>query len=556
MLHGDMSSYRPLIEERLRNRGAPANDDDQGPFSRGSLLFPELSEHPVPWLAPGDGPPSADYTRRAVQEIAAAMIGPADRPGAEGPIPAAFTYFGQFVFHDMVFSRIFGIPQSAGGGFHFRNAASQGLDLSGLYGRGPQVDGHLYDRPGDGGAACRFPVGLPCVKDHEGNRMPVCAGRDLPRLDMSGLFVDVQGRRQPYHPLVGDPRNDDNVVLSQLQATLMGIHNRLVGVQLRAGDCRAEEAYDRARTFLISAYRKVVVHDYMSRVLDDRIWAYFFAGAPPADAHLGELSGLPLEFTFGASRFAHSMVRQFYTVNDSFAEQAGPLNEVLSRSSLRPDGNVPLEVNWVVDWKRFVAGDDPTIVQHARRISPFLASDLSSDLSPGLATDLAGNVLPVSFMDNWRCYELGLPSGQAVAETLAGRLPHGIAVEVLRDDAMLPTQACTTLFPYNAAKLKGALKAARGFLSDTPLSYYILQEASALGENGSHLGPVGSYIVGATVVASLYSTADTNFPSGSKVPVATGTLADLLALEDPVANPDDKLKRMLDNSVQITGGRA
>lgn len=540
VLHGDVSSNDLLIEEQRRRRESAAHGGVHEPLTDGGMLFPELSGQSRAWLEPDDGSSPEEYTRRALQRICSNMVGPTDLTEAVGPIPAAYTYFGQFVFHDMVFSRIFGLPKGAGGGYHLRNAASLGLDLSGLYGRGPEADGHLYDRPGaDGGIEGLFPVGLPCIKDQEGNRIPACAGRDLPRLDMSGRFVKVRGRREPYHPLVGDPRNDDNLILSQLQATLMAIHNRLVDVQNGAG-----KAYDRARTFLISSYRNVVKYDYMRRVLARNVWEHFFGDGAEPDCRAGKLSGLPLEFTFGASRFAHSMVRQFYTVNDSFEGQdhGRRLEKLLSFSSLRPDGNVPIEANWVVDWKRLVGEDD----QRARRISPFLVSALSSSR---LTTNLEDNPRPVSFMDNWHCYELGLPSGQEIAGLLAGELGRsGIDVKVLSPGEILPTAACAARFSYNARKLKEAIEAAPGFEKKTPLSYYILQEASVHGEDGSHLGPVGSYIVGATVAAALYSTSDTNFPRSRKAPVRIDTLAALLALE--TVTPDGDLIDMLHRPAQ------
>lgn len=539
-----MSSYVPLMESRRDARKAD-------PVSAGSALFPDAKR--MDWIVPTDGSSPLEHTRKLVGDISAAMLGPTDA-AATGPIPAAFTYFGQFAFHDMVFSRVFGLPD--GSGHRLDNAVSQGLDLSGLYGRGPQVDGHLYESPAVGaGAPCRFASGLACVKDLEGNRSPARTGRDLPRLDMSGNFLNVgTGRRAAYRPLVADSRNDDNLILSQLHATLLATHNRLVDIQLAGGNRDTRLAYKRARAFLISAYRQVVVQDYMRRILDPQVWEHFFGGEngmSKGSADLAELVGLPLEFTFGASRFAHAMVRQFYTVNDHFAEQAGTLEKVLSFSSLRGDGDVPVEAFWAVDWKRFAEGGPAANVQHARRISPFFASELSS---AKLSVDLEDKPRSVSFMDIWRCYELRLPSGQALARAIRAKLPE-MDFPVLAGDRMLPTEACTTRFRFHAAKLKSALEAAGSFCDATPLSYYILQEGSVLGDDGARLGPVGSYIISATVAASLHRTADTNFFETKPVAdIDPSTLAGLLALHDPALTSDRDLKRKLNKFIQTTRG--
>ena len=68
-----------------------------------------------------------------------------------------------------------------------------------------------------------------------------------------------------------------------------------------------------------------------------------------------------MEFSFGASRFAHSMVRDRYVVNETIDTHMGTLRSVLSFSSQRPTGDVPIRVNWAVDWSRFVEFGDEAV---------------------------------------------------------------------------------------------------------------------------------------------------------------------------------------------------
>ncbi|ADV11740.1 peroxidase family protein [Mesorhizobium ciceri] len=549
MLHGETSSFEAA---NIPNRSNQNSDDglNDKPILRGIRLFPSLADVPIALFDATEDESAIDRTKAGLLDITAEMVGPTD--GLEGsdlsPTPAGFTYFGQFVFHDIVFSQIFGLPKPTGKTHHLKNASSQGLDLSGLYGRGPIVDAHLYD-VADGAdlSACRFPIGLPCMK---GSMLPVdgktMQGRDLPRIDFSGKFISVEGRRSPYRPLVADPRNDDNLVLSQLLCTLMGIHNRIVDLLLGIGTDPAE-AYKRARIYLTSVYRTVIINDYLRKVLAPEIWDHFFASDDFLGAGVSALetfNALPLEFTFGASRFAHAMVRQFYVVNDRSVEEPANLRKMLSFSSLRPGGEIPIPENWIVDWNRFASADTPSKAQSARRIGPFLSKELTI---AGLSAELNGTVRPVAFMDCWRCYDLGLPSGQDVAGAVKTALgDNSIDVPVLTGNDMLPTAACAKRYVYNAGRLRAALQRYPEFLRQTPLSYYIIQEASVLGNDGSHLGPVGSYVVAATIASALFKAADTDITSRRLIPdVEPKTLAGLLDLNDTAKVSDEVLGGLL-----------
>ena len=549
MLHGDTSSFGAANAPNRSNEEIDPTLNDW-PALQAVRLFPGLPEIP---LLPATADQSAiERTKAALLDITREMVGPTD--GEEGtylgPTPAGYTYFGQFVFHDIVFSQIFGLRRPTGEIFHLKNASSQGLDLSGLYGRGPVVDAHLYDVPdGRDLTACRFPIGLPRRKD---NACPIGRaekGRDLPRIDMSGKFLSTKGRKQPYRPLVADPRNDDNLVLSQMLSTLMCAHNRIVDFLLREKTNHCEEAspadaYRRAKAYLTAVYRNVVIGDYLKKIMNQCVWRHFFGRPLSFDSNVSALAtynALPLEFTFGASRFAHAMVRQSYVVNENSADEAASLRRMLSFSSLRPGCDIPIPVNWTIDWERFVPVRGATHVQSARRISPFLSKELTV---ASLSAELDGTARPVAFMDCWRCYDLELPSGQTVAkavqEALAG---SGIEVEALTEENMLPTEACSRRYVYNAGRLREALLRYPEFLTETPLSYYIIQEASVEGCDGAHLGPVGSYIVGATVAAALFRSVDFDPTAESLLAdVEPKTLGGLLSLGDSELMPDDRFE--------------
>src|SRR5580704_9323535 len=110
---------------------------------------------------------------------------PKDGPDAEeSGIPALYTYFGQFIDHDITFDPMSSLikdndPDAL---TDFRTPA---LDLDNVYGRGPDDQPYLYDDSGEA-----FLLGDPLNGGNPG-------ATDLPR-------NGAKTRRA----LIGDPRND------------------------------------------------------------------------------------------------------------------------------------------------------------------------------------------------------------------------------------------------------------------------------------------------------------------------------------------------------------
>jgi hypothetical protein len=333
---------------------------------------------------------------------------------------------------------------------------------------------------------------------------------DVPRIVVQDpIRLTQSGDPVAIDPILVDARNDDHVILSQLVLAFLKLHNRIV-TSLKASNNNSAVAYARTRAFMIIAWRNIIAYDYLQRLLDVDIYQMMLADDLPrlwtsaqdeprllADK---KASCIPLEFSLAASRVGHSMVRNQYHINDQLSSAprgVQSLRSVLRRSSFSEAKAVPITDDWVVDWRNFFEISSMRPPQSARRLTPFLAPALVES-SFFIAEASARESL--SLRDMWCCAGL-VGSGQDCARKLARLL--GKPLDVLEDKRMLPTAFEHTQVNVAGPALTAALSARPKFLRSTPLSYYILQEAAVLGEAGSRLGPLGSYIVAYTLKDAL-----------------------------------------------------
>src|SRR5438093_1175191 len=123
-------------------------------------------------------------------------------------ISAGYTYFGQFIDHDLTFDPVSSLDKQNDPDalVDFRTPR---FDLDCVYGRGPDDQPYLYEDDG-----VRMLLGRPLTGNpHDPNT------RDVPR--------NSPAPGSPKRALIGDPRNDENVIVSQLHATFLRFHNRI-----------------------------------------------------------------------------------------------------------------------------------------------------------------------------------------------------------------------------------------------------------------------------------------------------------------------------------------
>ena len=398
--------------------------------------------------------------------MTAGFDAPFDGPDPEeSGIPALYTYLGQFIDHDITFDPASSLqmqndPDAL---VDFRSPA---FDLDNVYGRGPDDQPPLYD--GDD----TFLLGDPIFGGTDPN------ARDLPR---NNALI----RRA----LIGDPRNDENVIIAQLHLAFLKFHNRVASALLDgehasywSGD--PAELFWEAQRIVRWHYQWVVVRDFLPRIVAEGLIEDLLAR--PSGSKRTRRPGtrsrperrffrfddelfMPVEFSVGAYRFGHSLVRPSYELNAwatnvrVFVEYPDPLD------AGHLGGSRPLLDRLVIDWDRFLSLTRRR-PQPARRLDTKLAGPLTN-LPAGVAPPgEAGRSL--AWLNLMRGRAMGLPSGQDVAEALG---------EPRLDDDDLG--------------LDGA---------PAPLWYYILAEAATRGGK-RRLGPVGGRIVAEVLIGLLQS---------------------------------------------------
>lgn len=416
--------------------------------------------------------------------LAEAMSGAADPPfdgvdPEESGIPALYTYFGQFIDHDITFDPVSLLTkaQDPEGLVDYRTPA---LDMDNIYGRGPSDQPYMYD-------GMKFALGDTLTGQG------LADAHDLPRYG---------GRA-----LIGDPRNDENSIVSQLQGLVHRFHNRMV-------DDNPSLDFPTLQQRVRFHYQYVVLNDFLPRLVSASVLAHLKTGAhyDPAKLkyfHWKNDPFMPVEFSVAAYRLGHSMVRPGYRLNDA-AEMLLPIfPDPATPGAVGLTGFQTMAVGRAIDWGRFIdidlrdyGGDSGDAsqeaangrrLQFAYRIDASLVAPLST-LPPTIASDPPS----LGLRNLERGWRLGLPSGQAVAKAMHltpmtdAQILIGKAVDV-QDPGVTPTpiaQIANGVFAHNC-----------------PLWTYILAEAAAhktpvtIPANGApqittpQLGPVGGRIV-------------------------------------------------------------
>lgn len=312
----------------------------------------------------------------------------------ESGIPALYTYLGQFIDHDITFdpASVLQKQNDPDALVDFRTPA---FDLDNVYGRGPSDQPYMYD----GGNA--FLLGDPL-------RGGDAHARDLPRNNAT-----------PRRALIGDPRNDENTIVSQLQGLFLRFHNRMLAANSTLDPAEVQK---RVRYH----YQYVVVNDFLPRIVHSSVLDGLKTGGRYDRRqlefyHWKNDPFMPVEFSVAAYRLGHSMIRPGYRLNDTVLLPIFPVP-----SQGLPEGLTgfrAMDPDRGIDWGRFIDVDirayDGTPAEQKRRLQFAYRLDTSLVNPLGiLPASVAANPSSLAQRNLERGWRLGLPSGQSVARAM------------------------------------------------------------------------------------------------------------------------------------------
>jgi hypothetical protein len=482
-------------------------------------------------LPPADYGVSDSETEVNLLKLGKAMVaahdGAKDGPDAEeSGIPAAYTYLGQFIDHDLTFDPASSLQQQDDpeGLVDFRTPQ---FDLDNIYGKGPDDAPYLYNSDNT------FILGRPLTGAGSNPH-----ARDLPRSMPNdaarppGAPAGAEDLNNARRAIIGDPRNDENVIVSQFQGLMHRFHNRMMA--LDQGPAR--DRFQRVQTEVRFHYQWMLVNDFLPtiiwrRVLEDIIPHHYAAdpamrnvrATPPRLRYFDQSHEpvMPLEFSAAAYRFGHSMVRPGYRLS----ETVPPLDLFNVDAGRSLNGFHEFRQNWAIDWRRFMDlepldfgdennADDPgnsNRLQLAYKIDTSLVDPLGSLPNPPFDPPLSLGGKPLAslasrnLMRGWR---MRLPNGQAVARAMGIEPKTGIEIGKFTGEA--------------ADKPMPITEVSNVFTDNCPLWTYVLAETEEVTiplvtKQGTkqiktrQLGEVGGRIVAETFIGLLLADRNSYF---------------------------------------------
>jgi hypothetical protein len=386
-------------------------------------------------------------------------------------VASGFVFLGQFIDHDLTFdtTKLDLQRRDPDAVTNFRAAS---FELDSVYGAGPSQEERGFYDPDD-----------PAKLNIDGDDLP---------------------RRPDGTAIIGDPRDDLNVVTSQLHLAFRKFHNKLVDHVRDDQDLsNLDEAFAEAQRLCRWHYQWMVVHDFLPRIVGPGVVNGILQerGNAPAKVKLDFYKPknpnkpmMPVEFAVAAYRFGHSMLRSKYAINSKKEDGGVKVVDLFGEDPKNPkdpedpnydsnlNGRRPIPDTLVPSWQLFF-NDIPDVssssVNSARPIDVNL-SKLLFKLPPSIvpSPDTRNSLAERNLL---RGKMLGLASGQRVAQEMGEEVLSNAQLD--ERDLQLGNDP--------------------GWEGQAPLWFYILKEAQRPPHGGTKLGAVGGRIVAEVFVGLL-----------------------------------------------------
>jgi Animal haem peroxidase len=532
--HRKASARQPAESARRVEATDPASRSDY------TYLFPDLANDDTASQFPGKTSKQSLATLKEFEKSFMENTPETTRM----KLPPIYTYFGQFVNHDMsapigsLASEAESIPPVEVIGNlgpapdldkqtrpesiapileAVRNEHANPLMLDSLYGNGPDSEDDevraLYELD-----SVTFKIG----KSVEISESDLGTTTTKP-----GAVIRKHGApdlmRKNGSALIADRRNDENLIISQLHLALLLFHNKTVeALQSKFSD--RKELFAEARKEVTLHYQWCILHDYLPQLLWEDTLDEVLANGPI----LKTPSGIPMEFTAAAFRFGHAMVSEEYDFNDNFGHKgkladSATLNQLFAFTSRggmgTSNGNGgQLPDHWIADWNRLTrAGANK--LSGADKIEVAFAGTMLNHMIHAQNMNHAS----IFFRNILRGYHRRIPFGQNLAKALG--------IKALSSDAVL--DCLHSDLRLKAKELE--------FHTHTPAWLYFLCEGKLLGK-GERLGPTASRIIAETFVGAL------QHPPGSILNITGGWTPERRGRIKRNGKPVNNIKDILDFS--------
>ncbi len=380
------------------------------PFSKVSHYSVEPSfefKHLFPYLK------ACKASDEYLTTLASSMIKPITHDHLNSKIPAGYMTFGQFIDHDITFNQNGSLEEFDG--TENTNFRSPHFDLDSVFSGGKHKNVYMYN-------------GDYLVYDEENN--------DL-------------ARNHKGTAIIGDPRNDENLLIAQMQLLFIKFYNKV----MKTASCHEE-----AKNIVRWTYQYIVVHDFLKKICGEKIVNYILRkrGKFYQPNYIDGFF-MPHEFSIVAFRIGHAMILEQYQINDC---------KTLSLKQIFE------ERNHTIDWKYFFGES----AQPGKKFAPHLANTLG-DLPIDKPDGVDVNSLPLRNLKRGKQFKMAC--GQDMA--------HEMGIKYLSSKKL--AEAYPELKNGSMHKY-------------TPMWFYMLAE-SELNHDGERLGSLAAIIIAEVICGIL-----------------------------------------------------
>lgn len=277
-------------------------------------------------------------------------------------------------------------------------------------------------------------------------------------------------------PIIGDPRNDENFAIAQLQLVFIKFHNKVMDyLQNETPSLSGLELFNEARKTVRWHFQYLVIHNFLKNFISPAVVDQILNEGAKFYTNV-EDKYIPTEFVTACYRFGHAILTNDIQIDSDCIVD---LHTLLGLTGGNLPGGERMDWNYL-----FYMPGSGVIPKMSKKINPKIVEALHT-LPNGFPqpADLPHNSLPVRNLRRGNQFNIG--SGQHIAKQIKEKYPH---ITPLTSNQVNNGNQIFNDHP----ELK----------SETPLFYYFLREAEVQ-EWGQKLGHVGSIIIGEVIVEAI-----------------------------------------------------